>query len=434
MNMKRIIFSVVLPSILLTACSQNQVEWQYTSSEDSQAQSAYVESAAKTSPGMPGVSSGVSSAGTSQVGGTSVASSSPLPASAKTAPVPAGETVVTMSGALSKTVPAALSQIRFFGRDYLNGNAVYFDWSASGFKFNFTGTGADATFEGIVGTPYLSVTVDDGQRQVIVVNQQNGYSLASGLKAGKHKVTVEKMDDNRSSSLGLVQIRILGGELSAPPQQPARKIELLGDSITTGVGCYPEAGQIATPDKMDGTVTWGALAAKAFGADLHVEAVGGIGVVRGGDAISLYAKNNNAEFLPVFNMLTAFHSSTAWKFSVWQPDVVAINLGTNDAFVGVAKSDFLTGAISLIQSVRSRYPKAKIIWAYGLMENSMASSVAQAVETVNRQGDKNVYCVTLPLRESADGSGIGGHPNTISHKKAAAVFENAVEKIMGWRL
>ena len=74
------------------------------------------------------------------------------------------------------------------------------------------------------------------------------------------------------------------------------------------------------------------------------------------------------------------HTSEQWDFSSWQPDIVVINLGTNDKGIPTPVDDETLKAkvLELFADIRDHYPQAQIVWAYGLM-GTAGGSVEQVV-------------------------------------------------------
>lgn len=83
----------------------------------------------------------------------------------------------------------------------------------------------------------------------------------------------------------------------------------------------------------------------------------------------------------------------------WKPQVVVINLGTNDW--ARTQAEIQENVRGLLALVRQKNPDAAIVWAYGAMDHDHPSVawIKAAVETFARQ-DKNAYFVHLPENTS----------------------------------
>lgn len=70
------------------------------------------------------------------------------------------------------------------------------------------------------------------------------------------------------------------------------------------------------------------------------------------------------------------------------------------------------------------------MWAYGLMNRGYFDEIRANVEAYAQQDDK-VYFVELPLQNiGRDGTGLGGHPNTVSHELAGEALAEALRGIL----
>lgn len=129
-----------------------------------------------------------------------------------------------------------------------------------------------------------------------------------------------------------------------------------------------------------------------------------------------------------------YNDDIEYDFSSWTPDLVVINLGTNDTGAqGSTTAEFLSGARKWINFIREKYPNAKILWAYGVMNQDNVQRIQDTVKYFNDNGDKNIYFKELTLMNGAvDGVGGGGHPTVATHKKTADELEPVIKQIMGW--
>ncbi len=197
------------------------------------------------------------------------------------------------------------------------------------------------------GTPKPAFTVAAGDQTATV---------ASGLSVGVHTIEVYRQTEGAQGDSQLLGLTVGGGTLMDPPAPPARLIEVVGDSISCGYGtlgtladsdCYP------TESHWD---TYGAVAARALGADVHTIAMSGQGVVRN------YGGDTNNTLPMVYTRALTNDATPAWDFRT-QAQAVIVNLGTND--ISNSKGDpgaaFETAYVGLLQNIRAHHPGAFII-------------------------------------------------------------------------
>lgn len=180
----------------------------------------------------------------------------------------------------------------------------------------------------------------------------------------------------------------------------------------------------------DGTKTYSKQVADAFGAEYMVTAISGRGVV-------MNNSNDGAPWFPdIYPELDIYNlPGTAYDFAL-QPDVIVINLGTNDATNSTLNIDtFQAGVVSFINLVREKNPNAQIIWAYGLRSDTKTTEVAAAIEAavtqVNTAGDSKVYYLPLDLVPSAQTD--LNHPLAAGYTASGEKLIAKITEITGWK-
>ena len=133
-----------------------------------------------------------------------------------------------------------------------------------------------------------------------------------------------------------------------------------------------------------------------------------------------------------------------YDHSVWQPDVVVINLGTNDATLKdsdgnlvVTAEQYITDVAVMIDQVRAANPNAKIIWAYGAMgdtsnmpSGSLADWITAAIDAYNADKEEamQVTYVTLPTYQD----GLWAHPSVDGQQAIGEALAAEISALMGW--
>jgi lysophospholipase L1-like esterase len=292
-----------------------------------------------------------------------------------------------------------------------------------------------------VGNIY-DVVVDGKITQTLVTTagKNISYPLASGLSSSSsHTVTLAKHDE---ASFGIVTFGgfvIPGGGYAimpklAEPTEPTMpgvnptKMEFIGDSITCGygdLGTYPCDFSASTEDAM---VTYAALTAANFSASFHTIAWSGKGVVRNyGDP-----NTTSVDPMPAYYPLTLGNNfNILWNWSLYVPDVVVINLGTNDYSTNPTPdaTTFENGYKNLIATVRSAYgPTPRLFLCCGpMIGNPCCQYVQQVAMDENAAGDPNVYYVNMMnLMVYPTDYGCDDHPNQSGHQKMANVLIPAI--------
>lgn len=303
-------------------------------------------------------------------------------------------------------------------------------WSGIEVRARFAGPSLAIVLED-TGTSYYDVSVDGAASVLLVTGGARPYTLATGLSPGAHELILTKRTETIT---GVTQLQGFVGTLVPSPVPTGRRIELIGDSISCGFGVLgPNETCPFSPDTQSEPRAWGAVAAKQLGALHTVTAVSGLGVLRnyGGDT---------TETMPDrYDRALANDPDSVWDHHAFEPDVLVVNLGTNDFSGG--KGDpgpgFQTAYTTFLERLRARHPQAEIVAATSPMlsddnRTKLFSYVTAAVAARKAAGDDAVSFVDIAEQTDADGYGCGYHPNIATQKRMAAELVAHVKPLMGW--
>ena len=244
---------------------------------------------------------------------------------------------------------------------------------------------------------FVSAIVDDNDPVVLALGHgEETFQLASNLDEGMHTVRIMKRTE---ANVG--DITFLGFEMDdARPLQEApavkHRIEVIGDSITCGYGDIGEGpGCGFSPDTEDGTRAYGALTAHALGAAYTAVSWSGKGIYRNLDV-------SDPTTIPLLYDKTLPYESDDWQlwdFSQDVPDVVVINLGTNDFSTGNPPKDELVATyLTFLGRIRDAYPDAKIVVSIGPMLSDFYPDGQKTLSTARN----NLQAVVAAQRETGD--------------------------------
>lgn len=297
-----------------------------------------------------------------------------------------------------------------------------FAWSGSQIVARFSGTGARVKLDAPANVQF-QVVVDGKPTHVLVPSAAGTYTLASGLPDGVHEVAIWRRTE-AFFGVATYQGFEFDGALLPPSPPPARRIEIVGDSITCGYG-NEGAGPscpftAATENHYE---TYGAIAARALGADLVTTCWSGIGMYRnyGGETTGT---------MPERYPRTLPEAPAAWDSSRYVPHVVVINLGTNDFAKGDPGAAYQTAYLAFVRTVRERYPSAHVL---AIAPVAGAKKYVDAVvSTLAGEGDAKVSSMSFAPVAAADGWGCDYHPSLATHGKMAAQLEATLKTELGW--
>ena len=322
--------------------------------------------------------------------------------------------------------------IHFIGRfDTSDAAGPKFEWSASAVVARFTGTGIDVKLSD-GGNDLFEVVIDGTTSVLTATSGTQSYPLASGLAAGTHDVVLYRRTEAFFGTTQFLGFTVTGGALVPTPVPYAHTIELVGDSITCGYGDEGAGPSCSFTNTTENEwLSYGALAARALNAAQITVAWSGKGIYRnyGGDT---------SELMPVlWDRTLPTDASSAWGFKSYVPDVVVIDLGTNDFSSGDPGTPFQDAWVSFLTKVRGKYPSAFVFAAVGPMLSGTSYTqdktyIQAAIDARKSAGDTKLGLVELPTQDPADGLGCDYHPSLKTHQKMADVLTATIKAQMGW--
>ncbi len=307
--------------------------------------------------------------------------------------------------------PATDSNIRFIGRVWSDPSTVNMTWPGSTLKFRFTGKRVMLVLAEKNDSTYW-VKIDD--RDWKVFNDLKGETeidLAGEiLPAGEHELTLVKKTET------WVRDRIKGiyledGEKLLPPPPPAKyKVESIGDSITAGFKVHG----VHNNANSDGRLSYAYQAAVMAEADPMITAISGIGVSHN------YTKASDAGTMPkIYLRVDGGYPEKVMNFKNWEPDLITINLGTNDSSPYADPVFFKSHALSFLRYLRTIHPKSWIL-VLRPFKGFYEAEWKTVVDQRKREGDTHIAFIdTTHWVDPAVGYTDGTHLNPVGNKMAA---------------
>ncbi len=329
--------------------------------------------------------------------------------------------------------------VRLLGRGELIGNSRCFNWPNAGFEFEFSGTKAEvyadqALFTVAPNGSYFNVAVYDNDtlvrvtRMKINVGWNTIYEEQNGDPFVK-KIMVVRSSEAIRGTVRMSKIRCDKTPVASSPR--AKLIEFIGDSFTAGYGNSPELSTETNycAENTDNWNSYTGFVARHYNADNNVIAYQGKGVFANYN-IENQTDTMSHQFeyeeiyvdVPERNM----SSRATHKFYKYQPQLVTIWLGTNDASAGVENETFKTAYAALVDNVRNKYPNAVVLNM--ALEGSRYYNVISEVVNDEKRGEKNkFYMLELDKFTSTN----VGHPDIAEDRRIANQIIEKVNSISG---
>lgn len=373
------------------------------------------------------------------------------------------ETVVETSAAEPVTVtesePEAVSgklivpdetNVKLLGRTFKKNDDIWFVQSASGIEFNVNAKKLVLKLKG--DSTSRAMKKKDGANQARYEIFVDGELFQTGMMEKKSvEVPVFEGEENKSAVVRIVKITEAAqshmaissilvdddGTIS-PTEEKDLKIEFIGDSITCGYGVEAlNANEHFSTATQNAAKTYAYEASTLLDADYSFVSFSGFGIVSGYTGTG---ERNTASLLPpIYEKLTFSWGNNSfnkemWDFSKFVPDVVVINLGTNDASYtkgSMKKSaEFIEGYVAFLKQVRALNPDATIICALGIMGDDLFNKIQVAVENYcDETGDDDITTLHFPVQNTGDGIGADWHPSEKTQKKDGKLLADFITEL-----
>ena len=312
--------------------------------------------------------------------------------------------------------------------------------------------------------PWIDVLVDGKRSQKRSLEKGvNEISIFRGCDPAVEREVRILRDTQAMSGDEKTLVQILGVSTDGsflPVEEPKRKIEFIGDSITSGEGCAGAENEMSWVSAVfDCVDNYAYMTASRLGAEHHVISQSGWGIYcdwRGDTSCTLPGCYEQVCGLVPGARNAELGAKEAWDFSLWQPDVIVVNLGTNDmGSFSSAGQVFEPGgfrdpmrvnedgtpnaedlkhiedaAVSFLQMLRKNNPAAHILWAYGMLGNDLMPTLSSALARYTAlSGDRKAEL--LELENTLPGEfGSRTHPGHPSHEKAARGIAEKIASLL----
>ncbi len=367
----------------------------------------------------------------------------------------AEETTVTEEHDMTvETIYTANAEnVKHLGRTYFNEDKLYCALSGSGAEFSFNGTKCVIKIKGDTTSMGGEAQADNQARVAIYVNGERvvddmvdqfneEYTVFESATAEDVTVSVVKLSESPMSTIAIEEIKVTGTVIQ-PTADKDLLIEFVGDSITCGYGSDDPVKENHFSTKTeDVTKAYAYKTAQALDADYSMVSFSGYGIISG---YSTNDKPVTAQTVPQFYTKLGFSWNTngnfkpdnvEWDFSKRQPDVVVINLGTNDDSYTKGQDErelaYAEEYVNFLKTIREKNPDAKIVCTLGVMGDRLFEYVQLAADNYKAEtGDNNIYTMKFDVQNPDDGYSADWHPSVTTHDKAAEKLTAELKTILG---
>lgn len=270
------------------------------------------------------------------------------------------------------------------------------------------------------------------------------YDVWSSAEAEAITVRIIKLSETAMSTCGIKAI-ITDAPSIQPTAKKAHSIEFIGDSITCGYGADDQVAEHPFSTSTENvTAAYAYKTAQALDADYSMVSISGYGIISGYTATE--GVKSAGQLIPTYYEKLGFSygsyegrtpADVAWDFSAYTPDLIVVNLGTNDdSYTGSdpeRQEDYRAHYTEFLKIIRRNNPHATILCTLGIMGDRLYPQVKAAVAAyIEETNDTNIACLKFDVQNPADGYAADWHPSQLTHDKAAEKLVKRIQQLMGW--
>lgn len=335
-------------------------------------------------------------------------------------------------------IRADVPQVRYVGRVHRTEDGIVsYDWSGTYLTTTLKGERLDAWiasegecwFNVIVdGTPVKTFSVADADTVVTLFS-------CCGDDPGTHTIMLQKRTEGEYGRAAVKGFMFpSGSEMTACGRVPSRHIEFIGNSLTCGYGTEGldrnEPFMLSTENC---NLTYATIIARYFDADYTLVSHSGQGAVKNyGDSLTVSSINMGDRMMRLFDADTVLVD----KDSLRVPDLVVINLGTNDFSLPPypSREEFVSGYCRILEQIASLYGDVPVLCICPPTTGAPLDGYLQ--DAGERYGKDNVHVMILTkgLYNMTDDLGSSWHPNYSGQRKMAMGLIPYISTIMNWEM
>lgn len=325
--------------------------------------------------------------------------------------------IISCSDGGPKTIHADNPDISYMGRIHWNEDGEgEFSYPGTTAMLRFKGTGMG--MEASPGSGKFMVEIDGNEPFAVNFTSADSLlTLAENLKDTIHDVRITYAIEGYELKPRFRGF-IIDGSLLPAEARPGLKIEFIGNSITCGYGIEDDdPDHDFSYDTENHTLTYAYRTARALDADFNVVARSGIGIYRnyGGP------KEGDRQTMPMeYDYTMLYEHDHEWDHSKFHPDIICINLGTNDT-----SEDNYDIAIyeeryrEFLRHLRDLHPHAKIVLLTGCMLQGQALTDVKTVLDRLASENEGLFRFDMSPQTGELGYGASWHPSVRQAERMA---------------
>lgn len=355
-----------------------------------------------------------------------------------------------------REVKVTCGNVKKIGRTYEYKDILWCALSGSGIECTFKGKEAEVT---VIGDNIAASSSEEGNyaRIGIFVNnklvvrsmieeKEVTFKVFSSEESEEVVLKVIKLSESPMSTIGIKNIKVVSEDEVKPTPKKDRYIEFIGDSITCGYGVDDEDPEHHfSTDTEDVTKAYAYKTAEKLDVDYSMVSYSGYGIISGytGDENEI----NTSELLPKYYEKIGYShgyfggdlkpEDLKWDFNTHKPDLIVINLGTNDySFCKEnldKRKEFTKKYSEFLNVVRKNNPESVILCTLGIKGAELYGCILDAIDIYKENNnDEKIYSMEFEEQTTEDGLAADYHPTEKTNEKASKKLVAKIKEIMKW--
>lgn len=323
-------------------------------------------------------------------------------------------------------------RIEYIGRfDQRDSKGPKGAWSNVEARLVIHGSGVFVTVSD-TGPDFLQVVVDGLPTRSVPLQPGIQTMEVQAPTVGLHTYEFVKRTEAQVGTIQFLQFDPEGKLLQAHREK--RLIQVIGDSISCGYGDEATSpDDHFSPETENSYLTYEALAARRCRAEIETISWSGRKIWPDNTMPSIYDLNVPTD------------TSSTYDFKGEDPEVIVVNLGTNDfARDNPDEAQWTDAYKAFLERLRFHYPDATFYVAFGSMTSDafppghnalshLRDYATRVVESMRAEGDHRVHLLEFEEQKQEDGYGADGHPSLKTHEKMSIKLELALRKDLRWQ-
>ncbi|MBK8808902.1 MAG: hypothetical protein IPO21_20640 [Bacteroidales bacterium] len=337
-------------------------------------------------------------------------------------------TIMFANGGMYRNISVVNDTIKLNGRYEKLQNSVVFGYPGTGISIR---TDAKTLVLNCKdkGTNFLQIIVNDKVHSVLQLKSSTVAYMIK-LEEGIKNIVIIKRTETEFGNIEIFGISVNKEAKLYEYPNSSVKFMFIGNSITCGYGNEAVSEKSPYEAKTENSyLSYASMVGRRFGAETHLVAYSGRGIVRNWAQIPPFRETMN----DLFQRALANDTTSTWNHGLFVPQYIFINLGTNDTSPGydIEKDYFIAGYKKMLNQLFLLYPESKVVMLVSqMLEPDKRELVNSWLSEIKSDLNKpELYLFELSKQDGSLGFGADYHPSIKQNEKNALELELLLQNL-----